>query len=509
MEEPAEDVATAYANGRPARSRSVEADRRLKVEPPVWPLAVVVLKVDPKHPLEVTTVGDEKPVQALDAHGAHPPLGVGVGPRGSERCPDDVGAFTAEHLVERTGELSVPVPDQQARRLTVGVHDEVAGLLGYPGAVGVGTDAAQAHPTAAYLDEEQHVEPPERHGLDGEEVAGHDAGGLGPQEFGPGDPTPLSRRSEAMATQDVADRGGRYRDPELGQLALDAKVAPSAVLSGQAHDQLYSYGIEGRPARASMGISPAPANGVAMPAQDGGGGYEKGGPPPARHEAAQERQQRPVGWLEPGSPDLAAQHVELVTEDHDLDVLLGIGYPPQPKDLEEANGEPVQERERHASILTSSSSRLLRGQIEFFAPFRFIGNWLAEDGEETSGLEVHDYATGRSSFGRAATASGPFRRRAAVGGAEPVKVIVVGDRTVTTPDIGPAVLAASRDIARGYSLDLASVWWLIDEDGARRTLARIDCWPFDGGLGPDVDQVAVAVVASIEERLRVPAAAIR
>ncbi|HWC12090.1 MAG TPA: hypothetical protein VG455_12805 [Acidimicrobiales bacterium] len=140
---------------------------------------------------------------------------------------------------------------------------------------------------------------------------------------------------------------------------------------------------------------------------------------------------------------------------------------------------------------------------------RFIGNWLAEDGEETSGLEVHDYATGRSSFGRAATASGPFRRRAAVGGAEPVKVIVVGHRTLITADVDPAVLAASGDIARGYSLDLASVWWLIDEDGARRTLARIDCWPFDGGLGPDVDQVAVALLAWIEERLRVSAAAIR
>ena len=181
-----------------------------------------------------------------------------------------------KHLVEGTPELPVAVPDQEPKRLTVGGHDEIARLLGHAGGVGVGTDAAQAHAAASHLDEEQHVEPPQRHGFHGEEVAGHDAGRLGTQELRPRRPAALSCRSEALGAQHVADGGGRHRDAELAQLPLDPQVAPPPVLSSQAHDHLSHGRVEGRAADTPMGISPAPAKGVATPAQDGGGRDDEG-----------------------------------------------------------------------------------------------------------------------------------------------------------------------------------------------------------------------------------------
>src|SRR2546426_113598 len=42
-----------------------------------------------------------------------PTLGEGVGHRRADRRPDDPHALGAEHLVEGTGELGVPVPDQE------------------------------------------------------------------------------------------------------------------------------------------------------------------------------------------------------------------------------------------------------------------------------------------------------------------------------------------------------------------------------------------------------------
>ena len=67
------------------------------------------------------------------------------------------------HIVERRGELGVPVTDQELERggLLVEDADEVAGLLGDPQAGGMVGDAGQVHPPAFELDEEQHIHPPQ------------------------------------------------------------------------------------------------------------------------------------------------------------------------------------------------------------------------------------------------------------------------------------------------------------------------------------------------------------
>ncbi|SRR6266508_4009783 len=132
---------------------------------------------------------------------------------------------------------------------------------------------------------------------------------------------------------------------------------------------------------------------------------------------------------------------------------------------------------------------------------RFTGSWLPDDDTDAGRLEVHDYATGRSSYGSALDSTGPFRRRLAVDSADLVKVRVVGDRAIIRSGVAPATLAASRRIASWYQLDMATIWWLIGRDGGARTLARIDCWAWDGGFDANFDEVAEAVAAWMGDRL--------
>ena len=54
--------------------------RRLQHERLVGTVAVVMLDVDPKDPLQVATADDQGPVEALGADRPDPALGVGVRP---------------------------------------------------------------------------------------------------------------------------------------------------------------------------------------------------------------------------------------------------------------------------------------------------------------------------------------------------------------------------------------------------------------------------------------------
>jgi hypothetical protein len=62
---------------------------------------------------------------------------------------------------------------------------EVAGLLHRPVAGGVCGDAAQMHPAGTVIDEYQHVQPPQQHGVHVQEINREDPGGLGVQELLP------------------------------------------------------------------------------------------------------------------------------------------------------------------------------------------------------------------------------------------------------------------------------------------------------------------------------------
>jgi hypothetical protein len=67
-------------------------------------------------------------------------------------------------------------------------NEQVAGLLGKPGAGGMSGDAGDVHAAAAVLDHHQDVEATQEDGVDVGEVDGEDRLGLGGEELLPGWP---------------------------------------------------------------------------------------------------------------------------------------------------------------------------------------------------------------------------------------------------------------------------------------------------------------------------------
>jgi hypothetical protein len=163
-------------------------------------MAVVVLDVVVEDAKKLPTPCDQEMVQAFPAHGADPALGDGVGVRSLNRCADDLGAEPVPEVIEGSGELAGVVADEESDGggLLIEHGDEVAGLLGDPGAGGVGGDTSEVDSSGVQLDEEQHLQPVQEHGVHGEEVAGEDAGCLPAQERPPGGGSRSRRRLETV-----------------------------------------------------------------------------------------------------------------------------------------------------------------------------------------------------------------------------------------------------------------------------------------------------------------------
>src|SRR5438105_11367207 len=83
------------------------------------------------------------------------------------------------------------------------VQANLSGLLGDPGARRVRGAAGQVDTSAAELDEEEHVQPPQRDRLDGEEVDREHARGLRSPERVPGESGALAGRAESRLAQDL------------------------------------------------------------------------------------------------------------------------------------------------------------------------------------------------------------------------------------------------------------------------------------------------------------------
>ena len=79
-------------------------------------LVVVVPYILVEDPLKMATTPDQHPIQTLLSYRLYPPLGERVGVRRLDGRLDDLGAVGGEHVVEGTGELAVPVANEEARR---------------------------------------------------------------------------------------------------------------------------------------------------------------------------------------------------------------------------------------------------------------------------------------------------------------------------------------------------------------------------------------------------------
>jgi hypothetical protein len=115
-------------------------------------------------------------------------------------------------------------------------------------------------------------------------------------------------------------------------------------------------------------------------------------------------------------------------------------------------------------------------------------------------IEVFDYDSGLADWGYPRSGAGPFRARDVRGRSTAARVVrVVGARTMAVWPVPAEIVGLSTRIARLYRLDLASLWWNID--GGEPRLARVDCWHWDGALGPQVAPLSEALAERMAEQL--------
>ena len=99
---------------------------------------------------------------------------------------------------------------------------------------------------------------------------------------------------------------------------MDPPVAPGGVLPRQSQDDLDGSGGNARSPRA-VGIGPATAHQVPVPAKEGVGLDEESSDVPPVKEPAQAGEQRSIGRLEHRAGHLATQDGDFVAQHDDLD----------------------------------------------------------------------------------------------------------------------------------------------------------------------------------------------
>ena len=116
------------------------------------------------------------------------------------------------------GVLRVSVPEQEPPPTEPAVDREVGGLLGDPSGVRMGHGPGDVDSPGGELEEEQHVQPLQRDGLDGKEINREHAIGLRPQKGMPRETGALAGRAEARLPQDLPHRRRRNLKLETVQL---------------------------------------------------------------------------------------------------------------------------------------------------------------------------------------------------------------------------------------------------------------------------------------------------
>src|SRR6266702_3696018 len=130
---------------------------------------------------------NEQPAQSFVAQSLDRPLAMGVGAWASKGREGDPSAFAAEHLIELVDELGIPIMDGEPdwSLQLVQLPGQVSGLLSDPGCVGMGGAVGIENAAAADLQEDEHVESPKQHRVDGKEVAGKDRSGVSGEKLRP------------------------------------------------------------------------------------------------------------------------------------------------------------------------------------------------------------------------------------------------------------------------------------------------------------------------------------
>ncbi len=193
---------------------------------------------------------------------------------------------------------------------------------------------------------EEHVEPPEEHGIHREEVAGQESDRLGTEELTPGRTRSCRRRLYVVTLQDGPNGRGRQSDAHAKQLAVDPPIAPGGVLLREADHQPNGAGWERR-SPGAMGICPTPSHQVPVPAHQSVGLDEE---PPALgpgQQAAQPREQGPISRSKRRPGDLSAKDCNFVAKDDDFDCQIRGVSAPQSKEVEHPEEGDIEKGHGH------------------------------------------------------------------------------------------------------------------------------------------------------------------
>jgi hypothetical protein len=124
---------------------------------------------------------------------------------------------------------------------------------------------------------------------------------------------------------------------------------PQRVLAREPQDELTDLYGGRRPTGAPVRIRPTARDEFAVPTQQRRGLHEQRRlPAPPRQHAAECRQQRPISLRQLRTSDQALQHLQLVAEQQNLDLLLPLGATAKYEQLEEPTQRPVEQRDRNA-----------------------------------------------------------------------------------------------------------------------------------------------------------------
>jgi hypothetical protein len=238
----------------PDRDDVCEVVGRSLSEAAMRAVLVVVSDVLVEQGSELAFVADDGPVEEFVAEGAHPSLRVRVGLWGAWWRPDGRDGGAGEDGVERRGEVSGAVADQEPESMCVGEsHQQVANRLGGPRTGRVGGDSGEVDPSRGDFDDEEDVESAEACSVDAREVGRDDPGCLGANELRPGRSGAVTGRVDPCGAQDLSDRRGCDAVSESKKFAVDRSVTPGGVLACQSDDQSPEFGVDGWPSGCSGG----------------------------------------------------------------------------------------------------------------------------------------------------------------------------------------------------------------------------------------------------------------
>jgi len=221
------------------------------------------------------------------------------------------------------------------------------------------------NPASLDLRNKEHLDAPQQHRVDVEEVARQQATRLGTQEPLPAHARQPRSRPQASTSQDAPHGALPHPVTQLREFALDPPVPPTGVLLGQPDHQLADFLRYRRSARA---VRKAPVTGdqAAMPIEQRGWGHQ---PEPAqflRQHTPEGGEHRPIRPGQSRARNLTAKDSDLMAQHQDLCLLPALRPAQQ--------YEPT---EQQASRHEGSSSRTRRStKREVTASFALSGKGI-------------------------------------------------------------------------------------------------------------------------------------